>query len=237
MYHTFLGLLYQCRKEFFVGTGLARKILAHRRAAVYNKEKEGGIGMGIEYELKYRATPQIQQQIRETFGLPEQTFRMQTTYYDTPEADLSARWYTLRRRMENDVSVCTLKYPAGENGRGEIEVQCQEITQALPELCKLIDLPELPGLLEKGLVEVCGARFDRIAMTVSLQDTVVELALDVGVLTGGGKEVPLCEVEVELKSGSREQTAAFAQRLALAYGLEPEKRSKFRRAQALAKGE
>lgn len=193
--------------------------------------------MGIEYELKFRATPEAQQKIRQAFDLSEKLYRMQTTYYDTPDGALSARWYTLRRRMENALSVCTLKYPAGERGRGEFEVECSDITQALPELCKLSGLTDLPALLEKGLVEVCGARFTRIAMTLELTDTVVELALDTGVLTGGGKEVPLCEVEVELKSGSREKTAAFAKQLAVAYDLYPEKASKFRRALALAKGE
>lgn len=193
--------------------------------------------MAIEYELKYRATPRVQQKLREAFGLPERIFHMHTTYYDTPDGALSERWYTLRRRMENDLSVCTLKYPAGEQGRGELEVECSDITRALPELCKLSGLADLPPLLEKGLIEVCGARFTRIAMTVDLGDTVVELALDAGVLTGGGKEAPLCEVEVELKSGSREKTAAFAKQLAVAYDLHAEKGSKFRRALALAKGE
>lgn len=193
--------------------------------------------MGFEYELKFRATPQIQEKIRQDLGLPEEKFYMHTTYYDTPDEALSARWYTLRRRMENEMSVCTLKYPAGEKGRGEIELECADIEKALPELCKLSGLADLPSLLEKGLVEVCGARFERTAITVDLGDTVVELALDVGVLTGGGREVPLCEVEVELKKGSREMTAAYAKGLALAYGLTVEKGSKFRRAQALAKGE
>lgn len=193
--------------------------------------------MGIEYELKFRATPEAQEKIRLAFDLPQKAYRMHTTYYDTPDGALSERWYTLRRRMENEVSVCTLKCPAGEQGRGEFEVECSDITRALSELCKLSGLGDLPALLEKGLVEVCGARFTRIAMTLELGDTVVELALDTGVLTGGGREVPLCEVEVELKSGSREKTAAFARQLAVAYDLQTEKGSKFRRALALAKGE
>ena len=65
----------------------------------------------------------------------------------------------------------------------------------------------------------------------------VELALDEGVLSGGSREVPLCEVEVELKSGSREAAVIYATQLAVAYGLKQEKGSKFRRAKALAEGE
>ena len=65
----------------------------------------------------------------------------------------------------------------------------------------------------------------------------MEIALDEGVLLGGGRELPIREVEVELKSGSEEAAVAFAKELAAAYGLLPENKSKFRRAQMLAKGE
>ena len=65
----------------------------------------------------------------------------------------------------------------------------------------------------------------------------MELALDQGCLMGGGKEIPLCEVEVELKSGDEAGAVAFARQLARDYGLQPEENSKFRRALALAKGE
>ena len=65
----------------------------------------------------------------------------------------------------------------------------------------------------------------------------MELALDRGVLLGGGREVALCEVEVELKDGQPEAAVAFAQELAEKFGLRPEQKSKFRRALALAEGE
>ena len=56
-------------------------------------------------------------------------------------------------------------------------------------------------------------------------------------LTGGGIDLPLCEVEVELKAGDRQIAMQYAANLAIAYGLETESRSKFRRSLALAKGE
>jgi hypothetical protein len=70
-----------------------------------------------------------------------------------------------------------------------------------------------------------------------LDDAVVELALDTGVLLGGSREQPLCEVEVELKSGEPEKAVAFAEAMAKEFGLRSERKSKFRRALALAKGE
>lgn len=193
--------------------------------------------MGIEFELKFRATPEKLEQIRQAVPGQEQRFSMETTYYDTREGALAARKYTLRRRMENENSVCTLKTPAEGFGRREFELSCDSIEGALPELCKLSGISDLALITAQGVVPVCGARFTRIAKTLVLEDCTVELALDQGVLSGGGRQIPLCEVEVELKAGSREVAMAYAGALAVQFGLEHESNSKFRRAQLLARGE
>ena len=139
----------------------------------------------------------------------------------------------LRCRLENGVSVCTLKTPGKGAQRGEWEVNCDSVTAAVPELCKLSAPEELPALCAAGLIPICGARFTRKAGTFTLRDCVLELALDQGILFSGEKEVPLCEIEVELKSGSREAVDAFAHQLAEIYDLKPEEKSKFARALAL----
>lgn len=193
--------------------------------------------MGIEFELKYRATEQAQALLQATVSGDERHYEMETTYYDTPEGSLSARFYTLRRRRENQVYVCTLKFPAEGDGRGEIELECDSIEKALPELCKLSGLKDLAALTAPGLVAVCGAKFHRIAKTFVFNGTTMELALDRGVLMGGEKEIPLCEVELELKEGNAEHVRIYGAGLMAAFGLEVEKRSKFRRALSLAKGE
>ena len=193
--------------------------------------------MGVEYELKFRATEQILQAIDATVEGPACVYQMQTTYYDTPDGALSGRFYTLRCRLENNVSICTLKAPLDEIGRGEWELPCADIQTAIPKLCKLGAPADLQELTAAGLIPICGARFTRIAKTIQLKDCTVELALDQGVLTGGSQEIPLCEVEVELKSGKPEHCLAYARQLALAFDLKPEKKSKFRRALALHRGE
>ena len=81
---------------------------------------------------------------------------------------------------------------------------------------------------------VCGARFLRRAVRIQLEASELELAADNGVLCGGGREEPLCEVEAEHKSGDPAATAAFASDLARRFGLHPEPESKFRRALSLA---
>lgn len=192
--------------------------------------------MAIEYELKYRASAEDLDAMDASFAEAPRVYRMQTTYYDTREGALSARHITLRRRMENETSVCTLKAPA-DRGRLEFEVECDNIQDALEELCKLSGIADLPALVAKGVEPVCGARFTRTARTVRYGNTTVEIALDRGLLLGGGREQPFWEAEVELKDGNPDDAAAYAARLAGAFGLEAEPKSKFKRALALAKGE
>ena len=200
-----------------------------------NYEK-GRSCMGREFELKFRADPAQQALIRGRFGEFD-TIAMETTYYDAPDRALSDRHITLRRRMEGDRSICTLKTPADNGGRGEWELEWDSIETAIPELCKLSGWKALPVLTAGGVEEVCGAKFTRLAKTITLPGCVVEIALDRGILTGGGREIPLCEVEVELKAGSEDAVVAFARELAAEYGLQMEKKSKFRRALALARSE
>ena len=192
--------------------------------------------MGIEFELKYRATPAQQEALLLRFGREVRTISMETTYYDTPDRFLSTRHITLRRRMENGTAVCTVKTPAGAAGRGEWDCLQNDIKAAIPELCKL-GAPEYLLLLTITPLEpTCGARFTRRAMDIETADFTAELAIDSGVLLGGDKEAPLCEVELELKSGDPSAMTAFMKEIAAQYGLIPESHSKFRRAKSLAEG-
>ena len=186
--------------------------------------------MGIEFELKFRATPETLKKIKNAYPGGKE-IRMQTTYYDTADGSLSAKRFTLRKRQENGESVCTLKTPGDGLQRGEFETQCQSIENAIPELCKLSG-ENIPA---ENLVEVCGASFTRYAKQLTLADCVLEIAADEGVLLGSGKKQPLYEVEVELKDGSRERVVAFARDLAERYHLQEEPLSKFARALELVK--
>ena len=189
--------------------------------------------MGREFELKYRADGKAIAAIREAFG-DFTSISMETTYYDTGDKALGSLRWTLRRRLENGVSVCTLKTPAPGGGRGEWETECGDILAAIPLLCNLGAPMELKNKVTDGVFPVCGAKFTRLAKSISLENCTVELALDQGILLGGGKELPLSEVEVEVKSGSEEAAVAFAEALAAKFGLVPEDASKFKRALTLA---
>ena len=193
--------------------------------------------MGREFELKYAADAAQHAALLAAYPGPWLQTVMETPYYDTPDGALSARHITLRRRMENGVSVCTVKTPAPGGARGEWECRCDAIRDAIPELCKLGAPQALLAWASGELVPICGARFLRQAQTLELEACTVVLALDAGRLLGGGREQPLCEVEVELKSGGESAAVTFATALSTRFALKTEKKSKFRRALALAKGE
>ena len=190
--------------------------------------------MGREFELKYRADDGVISRIREKFGefIP---ISMETTYYDNPAGDFSRRHWTLRRRYENGISVCTLKTPAAGGGRGEWEVHASSIEAAVPRLIGDSGLAELEQLISGGLTVSCGARFTRLTKTLTIPGGTVELALDRGVLLGGGKELPFAEVEAELKEGSEEAVTAFAEALAAEFSLKKEPYSKHARARMLTR--
>ncbi len=188
--------------------------------------------MGLEFELKYVATPEKLSAIRKKWE-GWVTFSMKTTYFDTPDGRLSKENCTLRQRLENGISVCTLKTPTDGFGRGEWDAQAPWNADTVAQLFstaqqKPVDFSQLSC--------VCGARFTRLAKTVVLPLCTVEIALDEGVLLGNNQEIPLCELEVELKEGDEAAAAAWANTLAAEFNLQPERKSKFRRALVLAKG-
>ena len=184
--------------------------------------------MGQEFELKFAAGRETLARIRARYG-PGEAVSMETTYYDTPDGLLSRQGITLRRRLENGVPICTVKTPARDGVRGEWECAADDLSEAIPRLLGLGAPPVLGELTE--VRPICAARFTRIVCPLPG----AELALDQGVLTGGGREEPFGEVEVEQKSGSREQTTRLAREIAREFSLLPQPKSKFRRALALAR--
>lgn len=189
--------------------------------------------MGREFELKYQVSAEVLRRIRTRYG-DFTTISMETTYYDTVELALRQRKWTLRQRLENGRSVCTVKTPLPDGSRGEWEVENGDILAALPQLCALGAPKALPELVSRGIAPFCGARFTRLAKTIILPEGTVELALDEGVLLGGGRELPFAEVEVELKQGSDKAARDFAAGLAAQFGLQEQPKSKLARAMALA---
>ena len=190
--------------------------------------------MAREFELKYRCDAAALSAIREAYGGFSVT-EMETTYYDTFDLKLSMHHWTLRKRMENGVAVCTFKSPAENGGRNEWEVACDSILPGIMQLCQAGAPWELMRCTAGGVLPFCGAKFTRLSKLLTLEDgTKVELALDEGCLSGGSHEQAFAEVEVELKEGSEEAAVLFAKLLAAKFSLTPEPEAKVVRARKLA---
>lgn len=189
--------------------------------------------MGRELELKFAASSETLDAMEEKYA-PLTPITMHTRYFDTPHQAFRERRWTLRLRLENGRPICTLKTRLPDGSRGEYETESGDIVSAIPALLEQGAPAELEELAREGLEEVCGARFTRLARIIDVPGGQVELALDRGEFTGGGRTLPFTEAEAELKAGSDEVLARFGRALAEEFSLREEPRSKIQRAMALA---
>lgn len=189
--------------------------------------------MGRELELKFAASSETLDAMEEKYA-PLTPITMHTRYFDTPHQVFRGRRWTLRLRLENGRPICTLKTRLPDGSRGEYETESGDIVSAIPALLEQGAPAELEELAREGLEEVCGARFTRLARIIDVPGGQVELALDRGEFTGGGRTLPFTEAEAELKAGPDEVLARFGRALAEEFSLREEPRSKIQRAMALA---
>lgn len=211
--------------------------------------------MGTELEWKYALPdPALLDEIAACETVRGRTVEsprrchMQSEYYDTPDHRFFRERTTLRHRLEDESSVFCMKAPLrGEQSvgtalcrpspeadphlRGEWETEAADLASALPRLAAL-GAPVPPA--DTPLQVLCRADFIRRAVLLRLDDgSTAELALDLGTLSGATRSLPLCELELELKSGDPAAARAFAEALAARFSLRPEPLSKFARASAL----
>ena len=166
-----------------------------------------------------------------------------STYFDTPALHLKQHRSALRVRKAGALWIQTYKgggsVAAGLHQRHEWECEVAGPHIELAKLLPLVDNPaaraalELPGLAEQ-LHEVFTTSFRRTAWQLRLpHGTEVELALDQGVVEAGGRTLPICEIELELKSGQTDELLAFSQALRQEISLAPSNVSKAQRGFAL----
>jgi inorganic triphosphatase YgiF len=168
------------------------------------------------------------------------THRLFSAYYDTPERALKAVGAALRLRRQSGRWLQTVKsdgHAAGGLHRRvehEFEVAAQ--------------LPSFPAMAEAGLGELVADRRLREALTVAFTTEVhrtsallrpaagkvVEVSLDRGVIAAGDRHEPICEIELELKSGTPRCLFDLALEIAAALPVGLDNRSKAERGYALA---
>ena len=134
------------------------------------------------------------------------------TYYDTPGFDLRAQHASLRLRKTGEDYLQTLKLGNGVDGglhsREEFESPVRGARPSVGLLRKIArgkgavrSLLHSPNL-QRQLYPIFSTRVSRTVFLLHLpHGDVVECAVDQGEINANGATVPICEVELELKSG------------------------------------
>lgn len=134
-------------------------------------------------------------------GEPKKTLQ-RSIYFDTPDRDLAKAGLSLRIRNSGGLRVQTVKArgadAAGLFARAEWE---QPVAGDSPVLD---DAPSVRALLRERSARLAPAftvEVERIAWDVRDGDTMLEAVLDRGEVVADDRRSPICEVELELKSG------------------------------------
>jgi triphosphatase len=203
-----------------------------------------------EIELKFQVPPEARARLTEALsGTDARTTRLRARYFDTTDRLLARSAFALRLRQEGDGWVQTLK------GRGDglmtrlehnapLGADSGEATPALslerhadtPAGAALLALLAGAGRTPADLALQFSTDITRTHAEVQAEGAVVELALDVGQIEGGGQTLPVWEIEFELVSGPAEGLLSLAYLWTEAFGLWLDLRSKAERGDRLARG-
>src|SRR5208337_2967109 len=168
-----------------------------------------------ETELKLVLSPAGERRLEELAAFrpprasPPQSERIVTTYFDTPNRDLSRRGLSLRVRRTGEKRIQAVKADGNAGAvkaRGEWE---WPIEKEEPDLGLAASTPPE---IDKELGPVVVTDVVRTKRVVQLEGTTIEVALDSGAIEAGDASEPLHELELELREG----TPAALYRLALA---------------------
>jgi inorganic triphosphatase YgiF len=175
----------------------------------------------MEIELKLALAPTA---MRRLIGSPlwsiwrtsDARSRLSTLYFDTPEGHLLREGVALRVRRAGRQWIQTVKGGGGALGglHRRTESECP-VGGPRPEIAKvpaaLLDGPLGDKAVQAQLVKVFETRFERLARTVHTSSgAVIEVAFDRGSVIAGDRQSPICEVELELKSGQPTDLLAMA---------------------------
>ncbi len=201
----------------------------------------GGVAMSDEVELKFDVAATDAEALKACSALAGVTpgvTEADTAYFDTKDGLVRHAGYSLRVRKAGGHYVQAVKHkPAAAAGlfvRREWEA---EVPGFAPDDAALAKTPLLK-LLEAGeagpLKQQVRSKFRRTIWLVTHKGSVIEVVLDEGKVTAGKAESPLCELELELKSGKPRALFALAGEIGAALPLRLGVLSKAERAYALA---
>lgn len=137
------------------------------------------------------------------------------TYYDTPEAHLNREKAALRVRQKGSACIQTVKTQGRfVNGMHEREEWEWPLSSETMNLDLLAETPLADSVDLSMLAPVFETNFNRQIVMIDDGEAIIECALDSGSVIAGQSQVPLNEVEFELKSGDSQRLLIWATRLA-----------------------
>ena len=196
--------------------------------------------MSCETELKYQMpeTLQVEEVWAHIGRAYSEKILMKSTYFDTKNNLLGFIKASLRHRMENDVSVYTVKTTMSKSGalasRGEWQVEALTLNEALPKLSAIGAPEDVLTLAKEELKTIAEFEFTRHSGIIEGDGFKADLCVDIGYLSPDGiKKAPLREVELELLDGDVDALCAYGEKFAKALNLTPQSLSKLSRARNL----
>jgi triphosphatase len=168
----------------------------------------------------------------------KESIYMKSAYFDTEDKLLLKNDVAFRVRMEGSKVIASLKWNGTSNDglhmREEVNVPMDDpacFLEPSPEIFKESDqgmgMMNLIG--DSKLQSILEMNFIRRRIRIDYGESIMELAVDTGEILTERDSIPICELEIELFSGVREDVLALGKIIAEKYGLEPMDASKFAR--------
>ena len=203
-----------------------------------------------EIELKFQIPPASRASLSESLrDAASATTRLRARYFDTGDRLLARSAFALRLRQEGEGWVQTLKgrgdglmtrlehnAPLGTDSGDAAPALSLERHAGTPAGAALLALLDSTGRTPADLVLQFSTDIIRTHAEVEADGAVVELALDVGQIAGGGQTLPVWEIEFELVRGAPTGLLSMAYLWTEAFGLWLDARSKAERGDRLARG-
>lgn len=204
--------------------------------------------MATETELKLGIAPDtIDALLRHPLlAAPPKRQHLYNTYFDTDDLALTRQKVAVRERRVNsqtcnEQTLLTVK-TAGQS-LGGLSRRHEWEAPALPgafDFRALVDdrtLADALFSLATHLVPVFTTDFERLSWRITIAGSEVEVALDRGAIlvsrNGQSRNTPICELELELKSGEIDALTRLAEQLGTVAQLTPTDESKAARGYAL----
>lgn len=172
--------------------------------------------MADEIELKLDLSSSAAAAIEASGLLPGEAGRLRQSsiYFDTPDQALARAGVSLRIRKSDGKRVQTIK-AAGASAAGLFaRSECERaVRNDTPVLDAKTPLPPGLGECADAIAPIFEVGIDRHSCIIAEGDATIEVVLDRGKVVAGDRQSPICEIELELKSGAPAALFAFARKL------------------------